>query len=166
MSNNLAFYHNMQNKKLIQVNLNNKVHCSKLLELLNAYMEDEMGISRSMPSELGPKIIKGLKQHTAYLGFFVCFKNEFAALANCNLNYSTWQAKSLINIHDFIVHPLFRKQGVGEFLLNEMETYAKEKDYCKLNLEVRNDNLKAQNLYRKVGYSDCEPPMYVWQKVL
>jgi ribosomal protein S18 acetylase RimI-like enzyme len=129
-------------------------------------MEDEMGIRKSMPKELGFRIIEGLKKHTAYLGFFVCINEEFAALANCNLNYSTWQAKFLINIHDFIVAPLYRKQGVGEFLLREIENYAKEKGYCKLNLEVRNDNLNAQKLYSKVGFSDCEPPMFFWQNVI
>jgi ribosomal protein S18 acetylase RimI-like enzyme len=127
-------------------------------------MEDEMGISESMPEELGPKIIEGLKKHSAYLGFFVCIGDNFAALANCNLNYSTWAAKFLINIHDFIVSPAFRKQGVGEFLLNEIENHAKKMDYCKVNLEVRNDNFKAQKLYQKVGFADCQPPMYFWQK--
>ncbi|MCY1723428.1 GNAT family N-acetyltransferase [Prolixibacteraceae bacterium Z1-6] len=156
----------MSNKTFVQVDLANPTHCNKLLELLNDYMEDEMGISQSMPVDLGPKIIEGLKKHPAYLGFFVCVCEEFAALANCNLNYSTWTAKFLINIHDFIVSPASRKQGVGEFLLNEIENYAKEKDYCKVNLEVRNDNFKAQNLYKKVGYSDCVPSMFFWQKRL
>jgi ribosomal protein S18 acetylase RimI-like enzyme len=102
-----------------------------------------MGIRKSMPKELGSEIIEGLKKHTAYLGFFVCINEEFAALANCNLNYSTCQAKFIINIHDFIVAPKFRKQGVGEFLLGKIENYVKVKGYCKVNLEVRNDNLKA-----------------------
>lgn len=156
----------MPEKKLIQVDLSKPIHCKQLLSLLNDYMEDEMGVSKPMPQELGPKIIEGLIQHSAYLGFFVCIDDQFAALANCNLNYSTWQAKFLINIHDFIVSPKFRKQGIGEFLLNEMDTYAKKRGYCKINLEVRNDNLKAQNLYKKVGYSNCEPPMYFWHKIL
>lgn len=156
----------MSEKKFLQVDLNNLIHCKQVLSLLNDYMEDEMGVSKSMPKELGPKIIEGLKRHSAYLGFFVCVDGQFAALANCNLNYSTWQAEFLINIHDFIVAPNFRKQGVGEYLLNEIESYAKEKGYCKLSLEVRHDNLKAQNLYKKVGYSDCKSPMFFWQKQL
>ncbi len=156
----------MKKKQFIKVNLQNPIHSTQLLKLLNDYMEDEMGMSRSMPKALGSKIIEGLKQHSAYLGFFVCIDDEFAALANCNLNYSTWQAKFLINIHDFIVSPRFRKQGVGEFLLNGIENYARQNDYCKINLEVRNDNFKAQNLYKKVEFTECEPAMYFWQKVL
>lgn len=154
----------MKEKQLIQVDLSSEIHCVKLLELLNAYMEDEMGISKSMPSSLAIKIIEGLKQHAAYLGFFVCVENEFVALANCNLNYSTWQAKPLINIHDFVVLPSFRKQGAGVFLLAEIENYAKKRGYCKITLEVRNDNFKAQNLYKKARFYDVEPPMFFWEK--
>ena len=154
----------MPEKKFIQVDLNNSIHCEQVIVLLNNYMEDEMGVSKSMPKELAPKIIVGLKSHSAYLGFFVCIDNEFVALANCNLNYSTWQAKPLINIHDFIVFSAYRKQGVGVFLLNEIEKYAREKGYCKLNLEVRYDNLKAQNLYKNAGFTECSPPNYFWEK--
>jgi len=154
----------MKKKKFIHVDLKNKIHCSKVLELLSDYMEDKMGNGKPMPVDLGPKIIEGLNQHAAYIGFFVCIEKEFVALANCNLNYSTWQAKPLINIHDFIVSASYRNQGIGTFLLNEIEIYAKENGCCKLNLEVRQDNPKAQNLYKKVGFKECEPPMFFWQK--
>lgn len=153
-------------KKLVPVDLENPLHCKQLLHLLNYYMEDEMGISQSMPKALGPKIIDGLKKHPAYLGFFVCINGDYAALANCNLNFSTWAAKPLINIHDFVVSPHYRKQGVGEFLMKGIEAFATEKEFVKINLEVRDDNFKAQTLYKKMGFTDCTPPMYFWQKVL
>ncbi len=153
-------------KQFIRVDLSNTTHCAKLLDLLNAYMEDDMGISRSMPAGLGPKIIEGLKNHPAYLGFFVCVENHFAALANCNLNFSTWKAQPLINIHDFIVAPEFRKQGVGRFLLQQINNYARENHCCKVNLEVRHDNRKAQKLYQKLGFTECNPPMFFWENVL
>lgn len=154
----------MKKPDFIKVDLVNKEHQNALLNLLDEYMRDEMGTGKSMPAELGPKIIEGLKNHPAYLGFFVRAGNQYAALANCNLNFSTWQARPLINIHDFIVSPDYRKQGIGWFLLNEIETYAVEKGCCRINLEVRYDNFKAQNLYRKVGFAQCEPPNYFWEK--
>lgn len=156
----------MIEKEIIRVDLNNKIHCSALLQLLNEYMLDDMGIGESMPEELGPKIISGLKSHSAYVGFFVCIGNDFAALANCNLNYSTWKAMPLINIHDFVVSSKFRKRGVGMFLLNKIAEYASEKGYCKINLEVRHDNYKAQNLYKKAGFAECSPANYFWEKKL
>ncbi|WP_321348802.1 GNAT family N-acetyltransferase [uncultured Draconibacterium sp.] len=154
------------NKKLIQVDLQNPLHCAQVVHLLNDYMEDEMGISEPMPDGLGPKIIEGLKRHTAYMGFFVCIGDNFAGLANCNLNFSTWRASPLINIHDLIVSPDFRQQGVGLFLIKGIEDYAIENDYCRINLEVRHDNFKAQNLYRKAGFKECEPNNYFWENKL
>ncbi len=156
----------MPEKILVQVDLNNPVHCDQVLHLLNDYMEDEMGISESMPDGLGPKIISGLKRHSAYLGFFVCIGDSFAGLANCNLNFSTWKASPLINIHDLIVSPDFRQQGVGLFLLKGVENYAIENGYCRINLEVRQDNFKAQNLYKKAGFTECEPNNYFWENRL
>nr|WP_319510552.1 GNAT family N-acetyltransferase [uncultured Draconibacterium sp.] len=154
------------NKKLIQVDLQNPLHCAQVVHLLNDYMEDEMGISEPMPDGLGPKIIEGLKRHTAYMGFFVCIGDNFAGLANCNLNFSTWIASPLINIHDLIVSPDFRQQGVGLFLLKGIENYAIENGYCRINLEVRHDNFKAQNLYRKAGFKECEPNNFFWENKL
>ena len=60
--------------KFIEVDLNNEIHCLNLLNLLNEYMKDEMGTGRPMPGDLGSKIIEGLKDHPAYLGFFVCIE--------------------------------------------------------------------------------------------
>ena len=90
---------------IIQVDLQNPEHCTHVIRLLNDYMNDHMGNNRPMPSELGPQIISGLKQHSGFLGFFVLANDQFAGLANCNVNFSTFQAKPLINIHDFIVAP-------------------------------------------------------------
>ncbi len=149
---------------IVRVNLNDWDHCQALIRLMNDYMQDEMGIGESMPKELGAQIIAGLKRHDAYLGFFVCIENEYVALANCNLNYSTWKAKPLINIHDFIVSPAHRQKGVGLFLLKFIEEFAVEKGYCRINLEVRQDNHKAQQLYRKAGFKECDPSNYFWEK--
>lgn len=149
--------------KLIQVDLNNSEHSLAVVSLLNDYMLDEMGIGEKMPEELAPKIITGLKKHRAYLGFFVMVDEDYAALANCNLNYSTWKAKPLINIHDFVVSPQFRNKGIGLFLLQSIEAYAKENGFCRINLEVRHDNYKAQNLYKKAGFKECDPNNYFWE---
>lgn len=119
-----------------------------------------------MPAELTSEIITGLKMHPAYLGFFVKQNDEFVALANCNLNFSTWKARFIINIHDFVVHPKCRKQGVGRFLLRKIEDYAIQNNICKLNLEVRTDNVTAKTLYTKSGFSEGNPALLFWEKQL
>lgn len=88
---------------------------------------------------------------------------RFAALANCNKCFSTFKAKTLINVHDFIVFPEYRGKGVGAYLLDCIFNYGVKNNFCRINLEVRNDNLKAQNLYAKSGFRDCSPRMLFWE---
>ena len=152
------------NYSMIQVDLQNEEHCQHLLKLLNDYMEDPMGGGEPMPPSLGPRIINGLRRHTAYLGFFVVSGNTYLGLANCNLNFSTFQARPLINIHDLIIAPEFQGQGAGRYLLESVLEYASENGCCRVNLEVRQDNERAQSLYEKLGFGDCLPAMFFWEK--
>lgn len=50
------------------------------------------------------------------------------------------------------VLPLFRNQGRGAHLLNEMISYASVNGIVRVFLEVSDDNLAAQALYRKKGF--------------
>lgn len=150
----------------VHIDLNNDEHCRQLIRLLDVYMQDEMGNGAPMKKDLAPKILDGLRKHESFLGFFVLVDGYFAALANCNKNFSTFRAKPLINIHDFVVHPDYRGKGVGQFLLDSIYEFGRQNGYCKINLEVREDNHKAQQLYEKAGYEDCKPRMHFWEKVL
>ena len=151
---------------LVPIDLKNEEHCAQLIRLLDAYMQDDMGNGAPMPEGLAPEILEGLKNHAGYLGFFAVVDGEFVALANCNKNFSTFRARPLINIHDFVVHPGFRGKGAGLFLLEAIARYGIQNGYCRVNLEVRNDNIRAQALYKKAGYDECGPPMFFWEKDL
>lgn len=149
---------------ILNVDLQNELHGKQVLKLLNDYMNDPMGNNSPMDKSIASQIISGLKAHSAFLGFFVLADDQFAGLANCNINFSTFQAKPLINIHDFIVAPKFRNLGAGSFLLRGIINYALENDYCRVNLEVREDNITAKLLYKKMGFSDCVPRMMFWER--
>lgn len=151
---------------ILQVDLQNTGHCAQVVKLLDDYMKDPMGNNRPMPSGLGTQIVSGLKQHSGFLGFFVMADDRFAGLANCNINFSTFQAKPLINIHDFIVAPECRNIGAGSFLLRGIINYASQNGFCRVNLEVREDNLTAKSLYKKMGFTDCVPRMMFWERKL
>lgn len=148
------------------IDLNNDLHECALLALMNDYMLDDMGLGAELPQSLGKRIIEGLKKQNNYIGFLLKFKDQYVALANSFVGFSTFKAKQLINIHDFIVSPACRKQGAGYALLMQIKDYGRKNDFCKVTLEVRDDNQKAQRLYQKTGFVDCEPPMYFWQTIL
>ncbi len=156
----------MAQKIFQKIDLNNEGHCKQLLILMNTYMEDQMGIGASMPLDLGSKIIALLKEQPTYIGFFVISDQKYVALANCFMAVSTFRAKPLLNIHDFVVVTESRKSGIGTFLLENIAIYAESQGCCKITLEVREDNIKAQNLYKKIGFASGNPPYLFWEKKL
>jgi len=151
---------------ILQVDLHNQLHCNQLIKLLNDYMIDPMGNNCPMDPALVPRIIAGLQTYPGYLGFFVLVGDQFAGLANCNQNFSTFKAMPLLNIHDFIVAPAFRTIGAGQFLMKGILDFASQDGFCRVNLEVREDNHSAKSLYQKLGFLECEPRMCFWEKTL
>jgi ribosomal protein S18 acetylase RimI-like enzyme len=152
--------------EFIVCNLKNTEHQQAFIQLMNIYRNDPMGGVGSMSDELALKLINDLKNHPTFMGFLVKSGEEYIAMANCFTGYSTFKAKPLLNIHDFVVSPAWRGQKVGEFLLNHIASFLREKGYCRINLEVRHDNPGAMNLYKRVGFKECNPPMYFWEKYL
>ena len=69
-------------------------------------------------------------------------------------------------IHDVVIHSNFRGKGLGKALLERIIEESEIRGYCKLTLEVREDNTSAMALYKNLGFIECEPNMYFWTKTL
>lgn len=52
------------------------------------------------------------------------------------------------------VHPGFQRKGFGQQILDELEKKAKEKGFKKMILDTSQKWQKAQNFYRKNGYTE------------
>jgi ribosomal-protein-alanine acetyltransferase len=50
------------------------------------------------------------------------------------------------------IAPAYRRKGIAQKLLQEIETIFREKSIKECRLEVREDNVAALNLYQKLGY--------------
>jgi ribosomal-protein-alanine N-acetyltransferase len=57
-----------------------------------------------------------------------------------------------LHVMNIAVHPKFRKQGLGEKLLNHVHEFGKKHEIKFAYLEVRQTNDSAQKLYEKLGY--------------
>ena len=64
-----------------------------------------------------------------------------------------WTVMGEGNVTNVAVHPAYRRMGVAEALLKEMEKKANEKDVTIFFLEVRQSNEAAKQLYNKLGYN-------------
>ncbi len=80
---------------------------------------------------------------------YLVAKNEF----NKVVGYiGMWVVFDEGHITNLAAHPLYRRQGVGRTLLNELVAVARRNGVQYLTLEVRRSNLSAQDLYQKIGF--------------
>lgn len=144
----------------------NPMHLDALVSLLNHYMTDPMGDALPLNKLKQLRLVDGLANHPTALVIFVLFDGEIAGLSTCFINFSTFNVKSYLYIHDIIVYAGFRGKGLGKALLKYLLKLSQERDYCKITLEVREDNLNARGLYQSLGFGESTPGMLFWTKKL
>lgn len=152
---------------IIDCDFRQQDHRQAIITLMNDYMADDMG--GNLPpytDELAGKVISGLEQHPSKLILLARENNRYVGLANCFVNFGTFAGKPFINIHDLVVLKAFRGKGIGKLLMETVIKMAGEMDCAKITLEVREDNVYAQRLYKKMGYKEGNPPMHFWTKYL
>ena len=140
-------------------------------DLLNHYAMDPMGGGQP----LGDFVLKNLAATLATVpnAFSVlCYiDGKPVGLINCFAGFSTFKCRPLLNIHDIVVHRNFRGLGVSQKMLNLVEKAARERNCCKLTLEVLEGNQVAKQAYIKYGFEGYEldadtGKALFWQKTL
>ena len=63
-----------------------------------------------------------------------------------------WLLPEEVDIHNIAVHTEFRRRGLGHVLLQQVAEQARNRNSCRITLEVRISNLPAQNLYKSMGF--------------
>ncbi|MDD4920970.1 MAG: GNAT family N-acetyltransferase [Bacteroidales bacterium] len=144
----------------------NPQHLTALVDLLNHYMSDPMGDYPSHDKKQQLHLVDGLANHPSAFVLFILCDGTCAGLATCFVNFSTFKIKPYLYIHDIVVHKDFRGRGLGRSLMKKLISISKERDYCKITLEVREDNATAMALYQSMGFDECEPKMLFWTKTL
>lgn len=156
----------------IQIRLANyidKEDAKTLIDLLDAYAQDEMGgnaplsdyVRQNLPGELAKR---------SFAFSVLCFVDgKPAGLVNCFEAFSTFKCKPLINIHDVVVVSEFRGLQLSQKMLQKVEEVAREQGCCKLTLEVLEGNEVAKRAYIKFGFAgyELDPKMgsaQFWQK--
>jgi ribosomal protein S18 acetylase RimI-like enzyme len=152
--------------QIITCNLSEPKHRNQLVALISAYMADTMGGSQHMPGFVAENLPQVLASHPSNMILFALVNGQYAGIITCFINISTFVAKPYFNVHDIVVLPQYRANGIGRALLNKVIEIARERGYCKVNLEVRADNEQARHLYASLGFADTEPPMLFWTKWL
>ena len=142
--------------EIFQADYKNPWHAQMIVELLNAYAADPMGGNIPLTEEVKEHLVPKLKEFPTAISILATVDGQPAGLINAFEAFSTFKCKPLINIHDIAVLAQYRNQKIGFKLLQYVEELAREKDCCKLTLEVLEGNTIARALYEKFGFIGYE----------
>jgi GNAT superfamily N-acetyltransferase len=148
-----------------EADLGSERDCRALVKLLTIYRAHPMG-GRLPPltKKMELSLTSGLRNHPSAFILFAQRRKAIVAAAVCFSGFSTFCAKPLINVHDLIVAPAWRKRGIGKSIMEAIIRKAVLLDCCKVTLEVRTDNEVAKYLYRSLGFGPCAAPMEFWSR--
>lgn len=151
---------------ILLADLANPDHQAAIVDLLDMYCRDQFGDGQPLSDQARTDLIPGLVNHGGARVFLAYEDNRPVGLAICLVGFSSFRAKPLLNIHDIAVRPEARGRGIGRQLLKAIEEDARELGCCKVTLEVRSDNVHAQELYKGVGFKASQPGTWFWTQPL
>jgi len=146
-------------------------HASAIVNLMDAYAMDKMGGGEALPESVKQVLVPAMAKVPNAFTVLAFVDGKPAGLINCFMGFSTFKAKPLINTHDIIVISDYRGLQLSQLMLDKVEEVARERNCCKLTLEVLQGNTIAQNSYVKFGFANyvLDPEMgsaMFWQKTL
>jgi ribosomal protein S18 acetylase RimI-like enzyme len=137
---------------ITEADYNDPAHQKAIVELINSYAHDPRGNAKTLSDEVCAALIPALRDHPATRVFLAFVDGAAVGIAVCLVGFSTFTARPVLNIHDLVVLPQCRGQGVGRSLLAHVEQHACQMNCGKVTLEVNESNHGARKLYREVGY--------------
>jgi len=157
--------------EILRADYTNPQHAADLIFLLDAYAQDPMGGGQPLTNFVRNNLAARLAQIPHAFSILAYIDDQPAGLVNSFEGFSTFYCKPLINIHDVVVLEKYRGQGLSLRMLAAVEAIARERDCCKLTLEVLEGNPVAQSAYRRFGFEgfELDPATgraLFWQKIL
>lgn len=149
----------------------NPEDANAIVDLMSEYALDVMGGAEALPVSVKQNLVIEMSKVAGAFTVLAWINDEPAGLINCFMGFSTFKAKPLINIHDVIVSANYRGLRLSLKMLQAVELEAKQRNCCKLTLEVLQGNTVAQNAYVKFGFAgyELDPKLggaMFWQKSL
>lgn len=137
---------------IIPADYNNPKHGKDMGYLLNQYALDPMGGNAALPGEITENVATELAKRPHAFTVLAYVSGKPAGMINCFENYSTFEGKPLVNIHDVMVLKEFRGKKLSLAMLDKVENIAEERGCGKLTLEVLTRNHVAKSAYEKFGF--------------
>jgi ribosomal protein S18 acetylase RimI-like enzyme len=154
------------NTKILACDYANTAHRKAVATLMNTYINDEMGGGKPLDENEQIRLVEGLEKHPKSVVILAETDGVFSGLLTAFENFATFAVCPMINIHDIIVLKEYRGKGIGRKLMQAIAGEAGKRGCSRITLEVREDNVNAQKLYRSEGFGEAEPNHYYWRKYL
>ncbi len=148
-----------------QIRFDDPTDARQYVELLDAYARDPMGGGTALPDQVRERLPGDLASHPSAYGLFAEIDAAPVGFATCFLGYSTFRAQPLLNIHDIAVLPKWRGRSIARQLLDGIIELAHSLDCCRITLEVREDNPRAQSVYRAAGFSPADCSLFMSKSI-
>ena len=139
--------------EIIQADYADPKHRKEIPLVLNAYASDPMGGGVPLSAFTKENLVEKLSRLPHAFAVLAYVDGEPAGLVNCFEGFSTFSCQPLINIHDLVVLEKFRGLGLSQAMLQKVEVIARERDCCKITLEVLSNNTIAKKAYAKFGFA-------------
>lgn len=129
-----------------------------LVEIIDSYARGPGGQDAPLTSFARREMVKGLTLHPSAIVLLAFASGRAVGAAVCVFGFSTFAGRPTVNIHDLAVLPDFQGRGIGRGLIDEIERRARERNCCKITLEVHDSNTRAKRLYEATGFGPWHTP--------
>jgi len=137
-----------------------------LVEIIDSYARGPGGQNAPISGPARARLGSGLEALPTATVLLASVDGRAVGAAVCVQGFSTFAGRPSLNVHDLAVLPDFRGRGVGHALLAAVERLARERDCCKITLEVHESNEGARRLYAETGFGPWESPTFFVTKPL
>ncbi|WP_285414081.1 GNAT family N-acetyltransferase [Variovorax sp. efr-133-TYG-130] len=127
-----------------------------VVDLLNAYASDPAGGGVPLDPAVRQDLPAALAARPQAFSVLAFEGGQPVGLVNCLEGFSTFACKPLVNVHDVVVLPTHRGQGVAQKMFARVEQEARRRGACKLTLEVLSNNKPALRTYEREGFASYQ----------
>jgi ribosomal protein S18 acetylase RimI-like enzyme len=139
--------------EIVRVRYDDARHTTALINLLDAYARDPAGGGEPLSDFARTNLVGALAARPFVFSVLAFDGDTPVGLVNAIEGFSTFACQPLVNVHDVVVLPGHRGRGIAAQMFAEVEVIARERNACKLTLEVLDGNTAARTLYQRLGFT-------------
>jgi len=147
---------NLTGIAIVQADLAEPADRADVVSLVDHFARDDNGQGRALDQDVQQRLDEALASHDGLYAWLARRGPDAIGLALCVMGYSSFNARPSLELHDLVVVAAFRGQGIGKSLIESVSTCARALGCCRVTLGVNEQNPKAHQLYRALGFSDCD----------